>query len=220
MFGIALSPLLAENPAAQKPATPNAFSEGGGVNGNVLAIAVLPDGGVIVGGVFSSVCGVARRNIAKLNADGTLDRTAFEGPTSGVNGKIAALAVSPDGGVVAGGEFSDASGQPRSNLAKFRLDGSLDPSFSASGTTNGPVAAVSIQPDGRILVGGEFTQVGGQPRKNLARLMSDGTLDPAIGGTAGVTGAVRAVAASGALRAIAGGSFQVASTGNRGLFRE
>jgi uncharacterized delta-60 repeat protein len=42
---------------------------------------------------------------------------------------------------------------------------------------NGPVYATAIQADGKILVGGYFTTLGGQPRNNIGRLNSDGTLD-------------------------------------------
>jgi uncharacterized delta-60 repeat protein len=42
---------------------------------------------------------------------------------------------------------------------------------------DGPVWALLIQPDGKILVGGDFPQVGGQPHENLARLNSNGSLD-------------------------------------------
>src|ERR1035438_912403 len=42
------------------------------------------------------------------------------------------------------------------------------------------VYATAIQPDGRILVGGSFTTLGGQPRSCVGRLNADGTLDTAF----------------------------------------
>jgi uncharacterized delta-60 repeat protein len=42
---------------------------------------------------------------------------------------------------------------------------------------NGDVYSVAVQPDGKILVGGTFTSIGGQPRNYIARLNPDGTLD-------------------------------------------
>lgn len=44
--------------------------------------------------------------------------------------------------------------------------------------TNGHVAAIAWQPDGGVVLGGEFTHVNGTPRNNIARLRPDGTLDP------------------------------------------
>src|SRR5262245_62050081 len=45
---------------------------------------------------------------------------------------------------------------------------------------NGPVFAITVQADGKILVGGTFTSLGGLPRTNLARLNVDGSVDPSF----------------------------------------
>ena len=47
-----------------------------------MATAVQPDGKILIGGTFTSVLGVARNNIARLNTDGTLD-TAFDPNANG-----------------------------------------------------------------------------------------------------------------------------------------
>ena len=52
------------------------------VGSQVNAVAIQPDGKIIIGGIFSSVLGVARNNIARLNADGTLDM-AFDPDVNG-----------------------------------------------------------------------------------------------------------------------------------------
>src|SRR5689334_19773139 len=43
---------------------------------------------------------------------------------------------------------------------------------------DGPVYEVAVQPDGRILIGGDFVNVGGQLHTKVARLNADGSLDP------------------------------------------
>src|SRR3954452_9504805 len=48
------------------------------------------------------------------------------------------------------------------------------PSGSSAGTS---VSALVVQPDGKILIGGSFTQIGGQGRTNIARLFSNGTVE-------------------------------------------
>ena len=61
----------------------------------------------------------------------------------------------------------------------MNADGSLDTTFT-NGVANGPMARVdslAVQPDGKILVGGNFTTLGGQPRSYLGRLNADGSLD-------------------------------------------
>ncbi len=52
---------------------------------------------------------------------------------------------------------------------------SVEDSFNPD--ANGAVNVIVTQPDGKIIIGGEFTQVGGQTRNYIARLNFDGTLD-------------------------------------------
>jgi hypothetical protein len=44
-----------------------------GVTPRILASAVLTDGSIVIGGTFTSVRGAARRHIARLRPDGSLD---------------------------------------------------------------------------------------------------------------------------------------------------
>src|SRR3546814_4436221 len=68
-----------------------------GINfGTVFAITPQPDGKVLVGGSFSTAGGVARKNAARLNADGTLD-TTFVDPN--FSSTVHAFALQPDGKV-------------------------------------------------------------------------------------------------------------------------
>jgi hypothetical protein len=43
--------------------------------------------------------------------------------------------------------------------------------------TNDDVESLGLQPDGKILIGGDFTRVSGVPRNRFARLNTDGTLE-------------------------------------------
>ena len=72
------------------------------VGDSVIATAVQPDGKLLIGGSFSSVLGVTRNNVARLNTDGTLD-TAFN---PNANGYVRAFAVQADGKILVGGDFN------------------------------------------------------------------------------------------------------------------
>jgi uncharacterized delta-60 repeat protein len=134
-------------------------------NGQVWVIVVQADGKILIGGDFTTVLGVARNNIARLNADGTLD-TAFDpNATSFI---VYALAVQADGKILVGGVFSNMGGQPRSNIA--RLDAMTGAADSFDPNANNNVYAIAVQTDGKILVGGFFTGIGAQPRLGFARL--------------------------------------------------
>ena len=108
-------------------------------------------------------------------------QSALDGFDPNANGAISVVVVQPDGKILIGGSFTSLSpngGAPvtRNNIARLNPDGTLDTAFdpNASGQ-GGQVAAIAVQADGKILVGGSFTTIGGATRNHLARL------DPATG---------------------------------------
>lgn len=140
----------------------------------VGTLALQPDGKVLIGGRFTSVFLEPRYNLARLNADGSVDRGFY----TGTDGRVGALALQPDGKVLIGGSFNRLIGleeEPIARIARLNADGSIDRSFRPG--ANGSVTSIVVQPDGKILVGGGFTTMGGTTRKRLARLNPDGTLD-------------------------------------------
>ena len=145
----------------------------------VFATAVQPDGKTIIAGQFTQVLGVARSNIARLNADGTLD-TTFD-PKA--NSDVLSVAVQADGKVLLGGTFISlqpngaASATPRNKIARVNADGTLDPGFDPN--ANNTVWSVAVQADGKVLLAGEFTSLqpngaaSATPRNYFARLNND-----------------------------------------------
>jgi uncharacterized delta-60 repeat protein len=149
---------------------------------SVNSLAVQPDGEILIGGLFSQVDGQQHANIARLHNSGELD-TSF---TSQTDLHIYAIVIQPDGKILIGGAFSEVNGESRNRIARLNPDGSLDEGFNpnviAENDPNneyygGMVNAMVLQSDGKILVGGLFTQIGGQHCKDIARLNPDGTLD-------------------------------------------
>jgi uncharacterized delta-60 repeat protein len=148
---------------------------------SVTSLALQPDGKILVAGTISLI-GTPERWLCRLNADGTLD--ASFNPTVGLTNYypwISALAVQPDGKILLSGSFDTLNGQPRNGFGRLNPEGSLDVSFTAlvsSGDTLPlSVRAIAVQPDGKILVGGDFTLLDGQPRGAIGRLNPNGTLD-------------------------------------------
>jgi len=157
----------------------NADNGAGGIAGPVWAIAVQPDRKIIIGGDFLSINGVARNHIARLNPDGSLDQS-FNNPGTGANGSVRTLALQLDGGILVGGLFTRFNDQPQNRIARLNADGSSDPGFSGGVGADGAVYAIALQPDNRILLGGEFTRYDGVTRGHLTRLNPDGSVDPTI----------------------------------------
>jgi uncharacterized delta-60 repeat protein len=176
--------LLCNSVAASAQSVDGGFDPG--ANQIVNTIAVQPDGKIVVGGNFTGMGGTTgtttRNRIARLNADGTLDTF-----NPGTNGPVLAVAVQPDGKILAGGNFTAVGGgtgltHSRSRIARFNADGSVDTGFNAgtggAGTLN--VWALAVQPDGKILVGGEFTTLNGEAHSAIGRLNSNGSIDSAF----------------------------------------
>jgi uncharacterized delta-60 repeat protein len=243
------------------------FTSHGGVSGAVNAMIQQPDGRLIIGGEFTSVNGVPRNRMARLNLDGTVDPTFDIG--EGPNGPVYALLLRPDGKLAVAGRFTRFNGYYRGSVALLHRDrlsvpavvdpptnvvtvaghalklapsitgyplswfqwfrdgqpitgantsslnlyflsfldsgnyslvvsnaagmttnlvaviavqpqavqaGAIDASFKAA-STDGDVKAICVQPDGRILIGGQFQTVSGVRRAGVARLLADGTVD-------------------------------------------
>lgn len=153
------------------------FDMADGFNGDILTLITQPsDGKIIVGGNFSSALGAAEQGLARLNADGTLD-TSFN-MLVGFNGTVNTVALNNTEQIIVGGSFTSAMGNANRGLARLNANGNLDLTFNmATGFTGGVVNAVAVQTDGKILVGGNFTNALGSNVNGLVRLNANGTLD-------------------------------------------
>jgi uncharacterized delta-60 repeat protein len=153
------------------------FSPGTGADGAVSEVVVQADGKVLIGGAFTTINGVARSRIARLNSNGSLDSTFASAVGAGANGVVSEVAVQADGKVLIGGAFTTINGVTSNRIARLNSDGSLDTTFNSGTGASNNVSAISVQNDGKILIGGRFTTFNGVERKKIARLNNDGSLD-------------------------------------------
>jgi hypothetical protein len=176
-----------------------------GGNRRVNAIALdSVSGAIYLAGLFEDVNGVPRTNLAKLTTSGAGTLDANWNPLSGYS--VAALAVAPDGSIYVGGQFDNAGGLSRQNIAKLSsTTGAADPSWSAD--ADGSVSALVVDGSGRLYAGGDFDQIGGQVRNGIARLLADGEVDTAWYSFVGNPGYVLAMALSDAGELYVGGAF-------------
>ena len=91
-----------------------------------------------------------------------------------------AVAVQPDGKVLVGGQFAAVNGTNRNNIARLNANGSLDGTFNPGTGADGAVRSVALQPDGNLLIGGDFTIVNGVARPYAARLYGDPIFGPSL----------------------------------------
>ncbi|RYD86600.1 MAG: hypothetical protein EOP50_22170, partial [Sphingobacteriales bacterium] len=201
--------------SAQPGSLDPAFNPGDNVpahilDNNVLAVAVQPDGKVLLAGTFNSYGGKTRNRIARLNADGTLDES-FD-PAGGPNAQVNCIALQPDGKILIGGLFSFYNGTASSYIARINSDGSRDASFSiGTGITtpsqSSQVFALAVQADGKILVGGQFALYNGSAANNIVRVNSNGSYDNTYATATGANNVVNAITLQADGKALIGGSF-------------
>jgi len=191
-----------------------------GVNGIVQSLICQTDGSIVIGGSFSAVDTVARNNIARVKSDGSLD-TSFN-PGFGANASVYAVAEAFVGGsrrIYVGGGFSTISGGSSPNFARLygqnvggTSAGALDPFYSAGSGPNGTVYAIAVYPTnsvwgGEVLIGGAFTNVNGLVENHLARMNVDGSVDATFGTALTINDTVRAIAIQNDGRILIGGDF-------------
>jgi uncharacterized delta-60 repeat protein len=159
----------------------------------LLDIKLQADNKIIVSGNFTAFNGTPVKNLVRLNSDGTLD-TAFQtnlgtGPsrTGSTNVNIDIVAVQSDGKILIGGYFTGFNGSSANRIARLNSNGTIDSTFMTnigSGFSSS-VESFSIQQDGKIMVGGQFSTFNGTSVKRLVRLNNNGTLDSSFNITTG-----------------------------------
>ncbi len=180
------------------------FYRGDGIGGEVLAIVPLANGKALIGQSSQAYNNQGSSRLLRINEDGLRDETF----TGGANGAVRSIAVQADGKAVIGGSFTQYLSVTRTRVARVNTDGSLDTSFDPGAGANDVVHAVALQSDGKVLVGGNFTTLGGQPRARIARLNTDGSLDNSFDtGTGALGGEVRCVVVQPDGRILIAGNF-------------
>jgi len=180
-------------------------------NGTVFALELQPDGKILLGGLFTTLAGGAtpRNYIARLHADGSVD-AAFN---PNANFWVNELALQADGKILLGGSFTSLGGgaTPRNYIARLNGNGSVDAAFNPN--ADGPVNAIVVQPDGKVLLGGLFGTLsgGGTVRNHIARIDIDGSVDATFNPNA--NGWVRALAVQADGKVLLGGEFTTLNGG-------
>lgn len=166
----------------------------GGSENTANCVALQPDGKILVGGGVAS--GFA---LARYRGDGSLDmtfgsggvvKTPMPGPPGFNVGSVEALALLPDGGVVAvGTSMSNYEYNTDFVVARYNADGSPDAAFGEGGVTVTDffgeydlARGVAVQGDGKIVVAGAANRDGGtRVSFAIARYGVDGSLDAGFG---------------------------------------
>jgi len=189
------------------------FNIGTGFNGDVYATTIDSNGKTLVGGNFTAYSGSTQNYLIRLNTDGTKD-TSFNVGT-GFNANVWAVAVDSNGKVLVGGNFTTYDGSAQNYLIRLNSDGTKDTSFNiGSGftgftTQRGLVDVIVVDPNGKILIGGNFNSYQGSSSNYLVRLNSDGSKDTSFDVGAGFDSWVLSIALDSSGKILVGGFFNL-----------
>jgi len=152
----------------------------------VFGLAADASDHVYVGGTFNTIGGQARTGLARLEGHGSGAADATWNPE--VQGSVLTVAIDESGYIYAGGQFTNAGRQSRSNIARLSPSGAGDADATWNPSADERVFCIDFDLAGEVFAGGFFTNIGGQPQKYLARLSPVGpgaasaTWDPVLDG--------------------------------------
>jgi uncharacterized delta-60 repeat protein len=192
----------------------NTFNSGAGFDGIPYNVALQTDGKIIIVGAFSSYAGVARNGITRINTDGSIDTSFDPVAGSGVS-SINGVALQSDGKMLITGGFTTYNNVPRNHIARVNANGSLDTSFDPGTGFNSFTKCVRIQPDGRILVGGTFSNYNGTSAGRVIRINTDGTMDFSFSTANGANGDVDCMVLLNTGKIMIGGQFTMYGSTDR-----
>jgi uncharacterized delta-60 repeat protein len=167
--------LLAASAATEIDPTfqPVALASDGRYTPAIHAVALQPDGKILVSGFFESVNANPRNSVARLNADGSLDPSFV--PALPIHSYVTSMAPQPDGKILINHDSGHGA------ITRLNSDGSIDASFTLPPETSDWISApdIYISPAGEIFLGGPQVRSPDLRQTNLfvARVSATGALE-------------------------------------------
>jgi hypothetical protein len=154
----------------------------GGTNAYPYKVVVSDNGSFYIGGTFSNFSGSSQNRLVKCLQSGYKDSTFNIG--SGPNQTVRTITPSGDKVFIGGDEISTYNGTSTGAIVKLNSDGTIDTSFTSlavGGTATGKsITGISVLPDGKIVVAGDFTTYGANFMDNGMILNSDGSFNASL----------------------------------------
>lgn len=155
-----------------------------GTDQDVNTIATDANGNIIMGGDFNYVNGVNLNYLARLLPSGAVD-TSFA-PTVGPDDSVYSVAIETNNNneIIIGGAFQNYNSLSSPGVALVTYNGALDTTFPIGAGADGDVYSVVLQPNGEVLVGGQFRNFNTTRRLGVCRLLTNGWVDTGFMDTA------------------------------------
>jgi uncharacterized delta-60 repeat protein len=189
------------------------FTTGFGLQGyllgstNAIGYGTLISGStVLMFGAFSTYNFPGTQNFTFLTSTGSQYPTFNLG--SGFDSTVNSIAIQSDNKIIVGGQFTAYSGSTSPiRIARINTNGTLDTTFSTALGFNSQVDTIAIQPDGKILAGGQFNTYNNVTFNRIIRLTSTGTQDNTFLSSSGFNNTVNNIQLQSDGKMIIGGQF-------------
>ncbi len=151
------------------------------------ALVSFDDGSFSVSGWFDDLNHVSASNMAMLTNSGS-PVWLYKYGSGLFNFRATTIHVDANQKMFVGGDFEQYNGSYRHNITKLDELGHIDFSFKPGTGFNGNVTDIVTQPDGKVVVCGQFSSYNGTNVKNIVRLNANGTIDNSFNAGTGFTG--------------------------------
>jgi uncharacterized delta-60 repeat protein len=184
------------------------FISGTGTNAVIYCVAIQTDGKIILGGGFTTYQSIITNKIIRLNPNGSKDTTFNIGTGfTGFGITINSIVLQADGKILVGGNFTSYQDNNENRIIRLNTDGSKDNSFNSGSGFDNVILSMAVQPDEKIIIGGNFTAYKGVTENRIIRLNKDGSKDNSFNTGNGFDNAINAIVLQSNGKILLGGAF-------------
>lgn len=148
------------------------------LDNDVDCMIELQDGSILVGGQFT---GALRKYDIDGNEDTTFTTNLGSILNSSSNGRVQSLVELSDGKILVAGTFDEFNGRIIGGIVRINANGTDDTTFNSGGSGitggNGAIKGITVDAEGKIIIGGNFFEYNGLRARMFCRLNNDGTYD-------------------------------------------
>ena len=151
---------------------------------NLFSVAVDAQDRIVVSGYLPGIAaggGATHKHVSRLLPSGAYDTSFNTGSLAIDETGSNTLLIHPDGKIII---FAYTSVYADSKLIRLLTNGTVDGTFTSASFNGSPAYDLQFAPAGGILVPGRYPTIAGQPRRGMARLLDNGSLDTTFGNTA------------------------------------
>lgn len=151
------------------------FNIGTGFNDTVNDIKVQSDNKIIVVGDFTTYSGINSNRIIRLNKDGSIDNSFVIG--LGFDATVKTICIDSENKILCGGSFISYNNNYAGRIVRILSNGDFDNSFLHDTGFDNTVLSISLTPNGKYIIGGDFTLYNGSINNRITRLNQDSSID-------------------------------------------